>query len=344
MATIGDRAEQILKWAKRRGPARTFTSRQVVSQFGLSRQTASRIISSLVRENRLVKTGSTLKAQYRLPKPGDRAPNVPELQMRKKLPHLHEDEVFEDLAGKLGLQKMLPENVFRIAYYAFCEMLNNAIDHSKSPDVGIRVQIAKGFFEFWIRDTGVGIFHRIQQGHKLNSEEEAVEHLLKGKQTTAPQAHSGQGIFFTSKIADFFQLRSHRWTLTFDNLEKDLRLGESRPLLGTEVFFRIKAKSRKKLKELFEKFANEDFDFDRTSYPVILLQQNGAISRSQARRLTLGLEKFSKIILDFAKVKELGQGFADEIFRVFQNQHPRLVIEVKNANAAVNFMIRRAQK
>ena len=35
----------------------------------------------------------------------------------------------------------------------------------------------------------------------------------------------------------------------------------------------------------------------------------------------------------------MGQGFADEIFRVFQNRHPDIVLTVNNANEEVAGMI-----
>lgn len=223
-------------------------------------------------------------------------------------------------------------------------MLNNAIDHSESKLADIRVAIDKGVLEFQIRDFGVGAFQRVRKTFRLETDQEAVEHILKGKQTTAPEAHSGQGIFFTSKIADRFQLRSGRLVLKFDNDRDDIVLGETRQLIGTEVKFSIRVQTRKSLKKLFSDYANEDFEFEKTSYPIVLLAQNGAVSRSQARRLTIGLDEFDRIALDFSKVKELGQGFADEIFRVFQNKNPKKVIEVRNANVAVNFMIRRAAR
>lgn len=68
------------------------------------------------------------------------------------------------------------------------------------------------------------------------------------------------------------------------------------------------------------------------------------VSRSQARRVLAGLEKFETIILDFDKVPTIGQGFADEIFRVFQKKHPRKEIVPANTNEAVQFMIDRVEK
>lgn len=68
------------------------------------------------------------------------------------------------------------------------------------------------------------------------------------------------------------------------------------------------------------------------------------VARSQARSLLLGLEKFKTIILDFDKVPIVGQAFADEIFRIFQNKYPKITITSINMNDAVEFMIRRVGK
>ena len=50
------------------------------------------------------------------------------------------------------------------------------------------------------------------------------------------------------------------------------------------------------------------------------------------------------IILDFEDVKTIGQGFADEVFRVWKIKHPGVKIITKNANENIEFMIKRAHK
>ena len=333
---------QILAWIKLTRKGREFPSRDLVAHFKMSRQTAARLLTELVNDHELVKLGSTQTARYRLSS-GTKPKSVPRLLLKKQLPGLEEDSVFEQIALRLSLKEQLAENVYRITYYAFCEMLNNAIDHSKGLKANIEIGLHSGFLKFLIRDVGIGIFKNIRTIFKLKSDEEAIEHLLKGKQTTWPEAHSGQGIFFTSKIADFYSIRSGKFKLSIDNVKGNIALAEMRSLQGTEIQFAIRASSKKSLRKLFERYANEDFVFDRTEYPILILQETGVISRSQARRLTAGLDKFDRVILDFKKVSELGQGFADEIFRIFQTKNPRMVLEVRNANAAVNFMVRRSK-
>ena len=56
----------------------------------------------------------------------------------------------------------------------------------------------------------------------------------------------------------------------------------------------------------------------------------------------MGLEKFRHITLDFKRVDTVGQGFVDEVFRVFQNQHLKIEITYIHANENVEFMIRRS--
>ena len=66
------------------------------------------------------------------------------------------------------------------------------------------------------------------------------------------------------------------------------------------------------------------------------------LSRSEAKRVTMGLENFQEIELDFKNVATIGQGFADEIFRVWQQRYPSTKLRATHANENVAFMIRRA--
>ena len=67
------------------------------------------------------------------------------------------------------------------------------------------------------------------------------------------------------------------------------------------------------------------------------------ISRSQARRVLSGLDKFKVIVMDYEKVPTVGQAFADEIYRVFKNRKPDIEIQNINMNESVKFMVERAQ-
>lgn len=64
------------------------------------------------------------------------------------------------------------------------------------------------------------------------------------------------------------------------------------------------------------------------------------IARSEARRLLANLENVREIVVNFRDVRSVGQGFADEVFRVFANSHPGIVIHPEHASPAVLAMIK----
>lgn len=66
-------------------------------------------------------------------------------------------------------------------------------------------------------------------------------------------------------------------------------------------------------------------------------------SRSQARRLIIRFERFKNVVLDYSGIDQIGQGFADEVYRVFQNAHPDCLLITINANEAVRRMIQHVQ-
>jgi len=68
------------------------------------------------------------------------------------------------------------------------------------------------------------------------------------------------------------------------------------------------------------------------------------ISRSEAKRVLQGLEKFREVVLDFSRVEDVGQGFADEVFRVWAREHPAVRITPVSMSPAVEFMVERARK
>jgi len=177
----------------------------------------------------------------------------------------------------------------------------------------------------------------------LKNDLEAIQDLLKGKQTTMPQSHTGEGVFFTSKIADNFVVESFRKKLIFNNKLEDIFIQDIRNFEGTKIIFTISINSNKELVNIFQEFTGDSFEFNKTKVAVRLYKMGSLyISRSQGRRITAGLEKFKIIILDFKHLKNIGQAFADEIFRVWQNNHPGIRVETTNTNENIDFMINRA--
>jgi len=304
-------------------------------------------LSQLVEQGLLLKTGSTRNALYEITPPSGKS-SVPskapqKVILVKKLKGLEEDRVCDEVFRALNLQTCLSPKAQNIFRYVFTEMVNNAIDHSRSAQATIEAELLPKEVQFRVRDKGIGIFRNIEKKFKLGSELEGLEHLLKGKQTTMPEKHSGEGIFFSSRIADIFEIKSHSIALTIDNKKSEVFFRERRSEKGTEIVFRLLKQSRKELSDLFHQFTSKDHVFDRNEIRVVVSSQMGNLSRSEAKRLLMGLEEFKRITFDFRGVKEIGQGFADEIFRVFSNGHPKIEIKYVNAIPVVEFMIRRVK-
>jgi len=83
---------------------------------------------------------------------------------------------------------------------------------------------------------------------------------------------------------------------------------------------------------------------NKTHIIVALAKQGDEryVSRSQAKRILSGLEQFNEIVINFKNVPSVGQGFVDEVFRVFHNRYPDKIITYRNANENVTFMIERS--
>jgi hypothetical protein len=255
------------------------------------------------------------------------------------LANLEEDIVWKRVVKDLNLNSTCPAN--DVISYAFTEMLNNAIDHSSGTVVAVTFWENEKIWAFEIEDDGLGVFSNVMKGFGLASEIESVAELSKGKQTTAPKGHSGEGIFFTSKAVDFFRVASHEIEWMVDNLRADFAVGETESKEGTRVFCEVETKTKKTMASIFEQFTH-DHEFVVTR-PTVKLFEIGTefVSRSEAKRLLRSLEKFEEVELDFRNVRSVGQGFVDEVFRVWAADHPSQRIVPINMNAIVKFMIER---
>jgi anti-sigma regulatory factor (Ser/Thr protein kinase) len=328
--------EAILAFINGQGSA---TSAELVDHLGITRQAINLHLRALIDSGQIIKTGITKAARYL---PDSAMPDSQTFSRKYDLTGLQESEVYDQVAISLNLSQLRP-SVESIVHYAFTEILNNAIDHSMADRCHVEVSVDAGKLSFEIGDRGIGAFRSIADKHELPDEQAAMIELVKGKTTTMPETHTGEGIFFVSKVADRFLLRSHRIQLEWNRALDDIFVSTPRFRKGTFVRFEIQKDSRTRLESVFEEFAPEayDYQFQKTRVLVKLLQ-NEYVSRSEAKRLMHNLHKFSEVELDFRKVRHVGQGFADEVFRVFASEHPHVEIRPVNASKNIAAMIQHA--
>lgn len=310
---------------------------RVAAQLGLSPSRVNMQVRALIAGGYLRKQGSTRPVYTR----GEH---------RRFLRSYPKDGLAEDRvwhADLLPLLTDLPRNVLDIAQHGVTEMVNNAVDHSEARGVTVAMECSHGRLQLGVTDDGIGIFRKISRALALPDERLALLELSKGKLTTDPQRHSGEGIFFTSRMFDAFQIVSGGLVFDHDaSLELDL-LDEAGETRGTRVDMQIATSSPRMVGDVFAEYSSwpDEYSFARTVVPVRLAKvgDEQLVSRSQAKRLLLRVERFRHVVLDFAGVASVGQAFADEIFRVFANAHPKVELVAVHAVADVQQMIRRAE-
>lgn len=318
----------------------------IVKATGFSRAYVNRFFQKLKEEGKIILVGKANKAHYIFAKK-DIIKKIKKETLDARCilrnTNLSESAVLDRIKRETGIFMGLSKNVVNILDYAFTEMLNNAIEHSRSKKIVVTMKRSAGNINFEVIDFGIGIFNNIMKKRGLKNELEAIQDLLKGKQTTAPEEHTGEGIFFTSKVADKLIIQSSRKKLIFDNQLNDIFIRDIKLTKGTKVKFEIAKNSKRDLTRVFKEYSGEAFEFSKTKVTVDLYEMDNVyISRSQARRVLSGLDKFKTIILDFKNVETIGQAFVDEVFRVWQRHHPNIKIEYQNANKNILFMIKRA--
>jgi anti-sigma regulatory factor (Ser/Thr protein kinase) len=316
--------------------ARTYvTSSEVASAAGVSRQATHRWLTQLTADGHLIHEGNRRSSRYRLN--AHRAASY-------DLVGLTEHEVWG--TELIALRQFQPDvegmpNVRQVLNFAFTEMVNNAIDHSRGTTLRVRWFLGDDRLTFEVEDDGIGAFESLRASRELNDDFEAIGELSKGKQTTDPAHHSGLGIFLTSRLVDRFVLAANRLTWTVDNELDDSAIGWlDRARRGTLVRCEIRYETAKSPNKVMSSMQDPlTHRLNRTSIRIDLFRQGDFVSRTEAKLIGARLEGFEFIELDFSGVDKIGQGFADELFRVWATQHPSSRLVPVNANLAIRAVI-----
>ncbi|MEN9923953.1 MAG: hypothetical protein RL268_79 [Pseudomonadota bacterium] len=310
----------------------------LAAKHGVSRSTAAGYIRRLEADGWLRRTGSKTRPRFEL---GARR----RVSGLFRLDGLREDEVW---SLKFAQFLDLKPNVRGIAMHGFTEMLNNAIDHSSGNNVFVWAQQDEATLTLVVSDDGVGIFDKITRAMGLADPRQSLLELAKGKFTTDPSNHSGEGIFFTSRMFDSFEIQANGLKFNHDSDGSPDILIEDEGTFdnGTTVFMTMALDSARTTNDVYEQFTNqpEDFDFSKTVVPMRMAQygQDLLVSRSQAKRIIARFDRFRTVVLDFAQIEEIGQAFADEIFRVYASAKPGVDLVPVNMTHQVERMYLRA--
>src|SRR5450432_1961862 len=315
-----------------------FSSAEVSGAAGVTRQAIHRYLHQMIGAGALLQEGKGRATRYRARTTTFNA------HLRRER-GLAEDRVWDE--ARAAIPRLAEfKNAGDVLAHAFTEMLNNAIDHSGSDTIDVKVEldVAGDEARFTVVDRGVGVFENVRAKLALESGLAALQEISKGKVSTQPERHSGEGIFFTSKMARTFELEANGLLWVVDNARDDQTIADKIPKPGTTVTFETSLSAAAPLESVYAPYTH-DYVFD-TSRVVVKLFEHGVrfVSRSEAKRLLVGLEKFREVLVDFAGVEGVGQGFADEVFRVWAKQHPETRFTAQHMAPAVAFMVERARR
>ncbi|MFV1969727.1 MAG: MarR family transcriptional regulator, partial [Acidimicrobiia bacterium] len=165
------------------------TSGELADATGVSRQTAHAPLARLVAEGIASAVGAGRGAHYVLT--GFRS-------YRWDVQGLEEHRVWDEILLDDALaQTRGPAR--SVLHYAVSEMVNNVIDHSGSDGLTVGIAMQGDEIAMSIADVGIGVFEKVRAAMNLGSHFDALGQISKGKLTTDPERHTGEGIFFTSK-------------------------------------------------------------------------------------------------------------------------------------------------
>ena len=295
-------------------------AKQIIERFGVSRPAANGYLHRLVEAGVLSAAGVTNARRYSLRDYVSRSFKF------SVTPEVEEHVIWRNSAAPLLAE--LQQNIREICEHGVTEMVNNVLFHSQSDRAEVIVRVNLRRVSITVIDVGIGIFENIRRACNLDDPRLALLELSKGKLTTDPDGHSGEGIFFTSRMFDKFTIlsgslyyaRERRddsdWLIEVETLDKDKR--------GTMVTLEISKTATQTVEDIFNEYENDEKGFSITHVPVRLAvyKDELLISRSQARRILARFDRFSEVMLDFKDVPKIGQAFADEIFRVLSTGAP----------------------
>lgn len=318
--------------------------RDVTAPTGLTPQAVHYHLRAMVESGELERLGRGRATRYRRrgePRPASRPDTY---LLERPLRGLEEDVVWRELKAGAPALRELSAPALEVLGYGLTELVNNAIDHSGGTAVWVEVAGRDGRVTCEVRDDGVGLFAHIRLALSLDTNLAALQRLSLGKMTTWPARHTGEGIFFTSKAFDLFEASANEVRWTVDNLRQEHAVGSALAETGTRVRLEMRPDAPVNLQALFDEYTH-DHEFSGTRVVVKLFQYGVRfVSRSEAKRLLAGLGGFRQVVFDFQGVESVGQGFADEVFRVWARAHPQVVLSVERANEPIAFMIERARR
>jgi anti-sigma regulatory factor (Ser/Thr protein kinase) len=242
----------------------------------------------------------------------------------------------------------LPKQVERMVQHGFTELVNNAVDHSGGSSVTVSLRQTPSHVQLLVSDDGVGVFDKICSSFSIEDSGHAMLELSKGRLTSSPDAHTGRGLFFSSQLADVFDIHANKTAFQRRAWESaGWKQGKALPRQGSSIYMAIALNTTRTLDGVLEAWsiAGDGIEFDRTVVQLRLLAGEGQAldSRAQARRVGSRLGSFKRAEISFEGVGDVGHPFTDELFRVFAKSHPEIELVATNTTPRIEALVKSAR-
>jgi anti-sigma regulatory factor (Ser/Thr protein kinase) len=310
----------------------------LMQRLSISRRRAGTLLKRLQDMQWLVSDGTLRRPLHR---PGP---------LRQVVQRYALDGLQEDLPWRRDFAPFfdLPAEVRRMAQHAYTELLNNAVDHSGGTSVTVSMRQTPVQLQLLVSDDGCGVFDRIARSFGIDEATVAMLELSKGKLTSLPERHSGHGLFFTSRLADVFDIHANASSFQCRSWERRAwHAGRPVSRSGSSIYLAIQLDTPRTLDAVLRAHSRDGagYGFERTRVPLHLIGSGSVAlaSRADAKRVAARLAEFRLAEIDFDGIGEIGHGFADELFRVFSRDHPRVDLVPVGMNATVAAMVASVQ-
>lgn len=302
----------------------------VARRLGVTQRTARRALSRLVELRWLERGGTRCRPTYQ---PGLLRQVVHRYPLRGLQEHVPWSRDFAPFFA-------LSPQVRRMAQHAFCELVNNAVDHSEGTGVTVSMRQTPSQLQLLVSDDGRGLFDKLRETFGLDDPSLAMLELSKGRLTSQPDRHTGRGLFFTARVADVLDVHANASGFQRRGWEGGAwHPGRALKQQGTSVYVAIALDTRRTLESVLQAHSLDESGaaLDCTAVPLALATSayTGLESRAQARCVVERLGQFRRAEIDFAGVESIGHAFADELFRVMAAREPDVELVPVNMTAPV---------
>ncbi len=222
-------------------------TKMLQSLFDISRQMINRYLQLLVKEGKIIKTGRTKGAFYRVKNDDD---NHIEQFSKIYETHMPTDIITGDFLSKANIRKQCNKNCFEIIQFVLYQLIDNVQRHTKSPFVQIELESDPLDMELTVIDSGMGLLQSIKDKYQMKNEVEALFQInlpFSGFDFSDNEIIA-EHLMTMIMISDQFTLQTHN-SLMEKWDEQGNNVFECEFYKGTRIRFLLPKNTKKKLKK-----------------------------------------------------------------------------------------------